>query len=495
MSKALLRSAKNLVNGYSQAQVLVRSATSNDKEGPSVDQLEELAERSFDNVEFFEIMDMLDKRLNDKGRNWRHVAKSLTCLDFLVRCGSENCVFWCKENLYIIKTLREFTHSDELTGIDDGEIVRVKAKELTALLRDEERLREERMMRLKGRKRGGRRRRDKGESDEDLQRALEESRLTAEEEERRRREQGDDPNLQAALELSKEEEELRRLQQLQAQQQAALWQQQQPQAAYYDIFGNPISAEEYLQYQQQQLLAQQQQEQYMAEQQYLAAQQQYLAQQQMLAQQQQQQLLAQQQQQQFQNQMSLQSGSNNPFSLNKPPSPEEIEEPEEPDFTPVHLPPSPVPQQPLYSQQGQNLSSTNPYNNNNNNNGIPEQRTGSQSISDKFSELNNLLASGTGIDTFGNTGQTRIPAQHTKTGTFINSQGTGYKQVTNDPPKHNPFLTSQYTGIPSSGIAPSYTGYGFGNQGQSSSQQNGSSYGNNTSNSNNNNNNPNLIDL
>lgn len=478
MSKAFLRSAKNLVNGYSQAQVLVRSATSNDKDGPSVDQLDELAERTFDNVEFFEIMDMLDKRLNDKGRNWRHVAKSLTCLDFLVRCGSENCVFWCKENLYIIKTLREFTHTDEFTEIDNGEIVRVKAKELTALLRDEERLKEERMMRLKGRKRGGRKnRRDDNEDDDDLQRALEESRITAEEEERRRKQlmmQGDDSSLQAALELSKEEEELRRLQQLQAQQQAALWQQQQQQQPmYYDIFGNPISAEEYLQYQQQQMLAQQQQEQYMAEQQYLAAQQQYLAQQQMLAQQQQQ-LLAQQQQQQFQ--MPLQTGSNNPFALNRPPSPQEIEEIEEPDFTPVQLPPSPspaaVPQQEFKP--------------------VPKQRTGNQSISDKFSELNNLLASGTGIDTFGNTGETRVPAQHTKTGTFINSQGTGYKQITNDAPKHNPFLTSQYTGIPSSAIAPSYTGYGFGNQASSSSQQNNFSNRNGNSN---NINNTNLIDL
>ncbi|CDO93282.1 unnamed protein product [Kluyveromyces dobzhanskii CBS 2104] len=488
MSKAFLRSAKNLVNGYSQAQVLVRKLTSNDKEGPMVDQLEELADRSFENVEFFEIMDMLDKRLNDKGRNWRHVAKSLTCLDYLVRCGSENCVFWCKENLYIIKTLREFTHTDEFTEIDHGEIVRVKAKELTALLRDEERLREERMMRLKGRKRGDRRKKRDGEgneNDDELQRALEESRITAEEEERRRKQlmmQGNDSSLQTALELSKEEEELRRLQQLQAQQQAALWQQQQQQQQqqqpmYYDIFGNPISAEEYMQYQQQQMLAQQQQEQYMAEQQYLAAQQQYLAQQQLLAQQQQQQqqqLLAQQQKQQFQ--MPYQTGSNNPFALNKPSSPQQTEEFEEPDFTPVQLPPSPVPQ-PVVQSTPQP---------------VPKQRTGNQSVSDKFSELNNLLASGTGIDTFGNTGDTRLPAQHTKTGTFINSQGTGYKQVTNEPPKHNPFLTSQYTGIPSSGIAPSYTGYGFGNQPQSkNTQQNTSSnhYGNGTSN------NPNLIDL
>ena len=31
-------------------------------------------------TEFMEVMDMLDRRLNDKGKNWRHVAKSLTVL-------------------------------------------------------------------------------------------------------------------------------------------------------------------------------------------------------------------------------------------------------------------------------------------------------------------------------------------------------------------------------------------------------------------------------
>lgn len=458
MSKAFLRSAKNLVNGYSQAQVLVRSATSNDKDGPSLDQLDELANRSFENVEFFEIMDMLDKRLNDKGRNWRHVAKSLTCLDYLVRSGSENCVLWCKENLYIIKTLREFTHIEELTGVDNGEIVRMKAKELTSLLRDEERLREEREMRFKERsaRRKKRPTNRNSEYDDDLERALEESKITAEEEEEMRRRQqlgdGSDEDLQAALELSKEEQELRRLQQLQAQQQAAMWQQQQfqqipQQAMYYDIFGNPISEDEYMQYQQQQLLAQQQQQQYMAEQQQMAMQQQELARQQMLAQQQQQQFLQQQYQQMQAQQQPLITGSNNPFAMSQ-----NAEKTFEPDFTPIQLPPSP-PSQAQVEDQFRPQEKP-----------IPSQRSGNQAITEKFSELNNLLASGTGIDTFGNTGQTRVPAQHTATGNFINSQGTGYKQTINSPAKNNPFLATQYTGIPSSNVVPTYTGYGFGNQ-------------------------------
>ncbi|SCV99794.1 LAFE_0B02652g1_1 [Lachancea fermentati] len=469
MSKALIRKAKNVVNGYSSMQVLVREATSNDPNGPSLDLMDEISERSYDSVEFFELMDMLDKRLNDKGKNWRHVAKSLTVLDYLVRSGSENCVLWCKENLYVIKTLREFMHEDEL-GNDQGQIVRVKAKELTSLLLDEERLREEREMRRKKRK--SRRRRDPDTFDDDLQRALEESRLTAEQEEQERRmrmgEMADDEDdLQTALQLSKEEEELRRLRELQQQQQlqqaqAQMFPQQQ-QAMYYDIFGNPISAEEYMQYQQQLAEQQYQQQQYqqLAQQQALAAQQQYLAEQQALAQQQ---AFAQQQymQQQF-TQQPLATGSNNPFALgsqgktgNAAPKPAAT--------SPAISAPAPAPAPAVSSPQKP----------------LTQTRTGNQSITDKYSALNTLLATGTGIDTFGNTGDTRVPAQHTKTGNFINSQGTGYRQV-GDQPKHNPFLGTQYTGLPSSSIVPSYTGYGFGNQGgqtqQSNNQQNNADQG------------------
>lgn len=417
----IVRSAKNLVKGYSSTEILVRNATANTSVNPDRDMLDEIAEKSYNSEEFFEIMDMVDKRLNDKGKYWRHVAKSLTVLDYLVRFGSENCVRWCKENLYVIKTLREFTHDDEI-GEDDGQIVRVKAKELTSLLMDDERLREERRLNGRGERRN-RSRRDMQE-DDDIRRVMDESRRTAEEEARRRKRE--EAERLAALQLAKEEEELKRLQQLQLQQQ-----QQQQQPVYYDIFGNPISAEEYLQYQQQQQQAQLAQQQLLAqqEQQYWALQQQ---QQQAFAQQQ---LLAQQQQQQPNNMINdgMVTGTNNPFARNN--KVQELSHEPEPITPPVSKPQEP----------------------------LKQTRTGNQSITDKYSALNSLLAVGPGIDTFGNEGQQRISAQHTKTGTFINSQGTGYRQVSNDS-KPNPFLNSQYTGLPSTSIVPSQTGFGFGNQ-------------------------------
>src|SRR6266511_2955730 len=70
--------------------------------------------------DFYEIMDMLDKRLNDKGKNWRHVLKSLKVLDYCLHEGSELVVTWARKNVYIIKTLREFQYIDE-EGRDVGQ--------------------------------------------------------------------------------------------------------------------------------------------------------------------------------------------------------------------------------------------------------------------------------------------------------------------------------------------------------------------------------------
>ena len=63
---------------------------------------------------------MLDKRLNDKGKNWRHVLKALKVMDYCLHEGSELVVTWAKQNVFIIKTLREFQYIDE-DGKDQGQ--------------------------------------------------------------------------------------------------------------------------------------------------------------------------------------------------------------------------------------------------------------------------------------------------------------------------------------------------------------------------------------
>ncbi len=62
--------------------------------------------------------------------------------------------------------------------------------------------------------------------------------------------------------------------------------------------------------------------------------------------------------------------------------------------------------------------------------------------------LNALLSSGDGMDTFGNTGELRIPAQHTAPGTFVNSAGSGLGRINTKQTGTNPFLPNQYTGMP-----------------------------------------------
>jgi len=53
----------------------VREATSNDPWGPSSSLMSEIADLTYNVVAFSEIMSMVWKRLNDHGKNWRHVYK------------------------------------------------------------------------------------------------------------------------------------------------------------------------------------------------------------------------------------------------------------------------------------------------------------------------------------------------------------------------------------------------------------------------------------
>ncbi|KOB75199.1 Epsin-2 [Operophtera brumata] len=71
----LRRNIKNLAHNYSDAQVKVREATSNDPWGPSSTLMAEIADLTYNVMAFTEIMQMIWKRLNDHGKNWRHVYK------------------------------------------------------------------------------------------------------------------------------------------------------------------------------------------------------------------------------------------------------------------------------------------------------------------------------------------------------------------------------------------------------------------------------------
>jgi len=147
----LRRNIKNIAHNYTDAQVKVREATSNDPWGPPSSLMSEISDLTYNVVAFSEIMQMIWKRLNDHGKNYRHVYKALVLLDYLVKTGNEKVAQQCKENIFAIHTLRDFQYYEE--GKDQGINVREKSKQLEGLLKDDERLKNERVKALKARER------------------------------------------------------------------------------------------------------------------------------------------------------------------------------------------------------------------------------------------------------------------------------------------------------------------------------------------------------
>ncbi|PWY88453.1 ENTH-domain-containing protein [Aspergillus heteromorphus CBS 117.55] len=525
MSK-VVRSVKNVTKGYSSVQVKVRNATSNDPWGPTGTEMAEIAALTFSSpTDFYEIMDMLDKRLNDKGKNWRHVLKSLKVLDYCLHEGSELVVTWARKNVYIIKTLREFQYVDE-DSRDVGQNVRVAAKELTSLILDEDRLRSERSdrklwkSRVSGlddyqpqghepprRERRERRRTTNDDDDAEYRLAIEASKYEAEEERKRRAKEAgvdNDEDLARAIKLSREEEELRKRELEEsnanslfddtpvpvAQAQATGYNQGYQQQSAVDWFGNPINAQQplstgYLNNQYAQPTGFQGQMTGMPngyangfqsqpsafDQNPYGQQQSNFLQPQTTLQPQQtafgggnpwgtdvfsQQPQQQQQQQHQENYLSagtnnpwaapgtqsadplrpMPTGSNNPFAARTqfqskpvstgPPTLNSLaEERTTNQFNPIANFQAPQ----SFSPQPQTLA--------------PPKSTPPQMQDPHRAQLNALLASGEGQDTFGNTGDLRIPAQHTAPGTFVNSAGQGIDRLRAARTGNNPFYGQQ----------------------------------------------------
>ncbi|XP_056597999.1 epsin-1 isoform X1 [Triplophysa dalaica] len=143
----LRRQLKNLVQNFSEAEVKVREATSNDPWGPSSSQMADISDLTYNVVACNEILTMLWKRLNDD-KNWRHVYKSLTLLEYMLKTGSDRVPQQSLENIHIIKVLTEYRYADK-DGKDQGVNVREKAKIVLVLVEDEDKRKEEREFALK----------------------------------------------------------------------------------------------------------------------------------------------------------------------------------------------------------------------------------------------------------------------------------------------------------------------------------------------------------
>ncbi|CAG0901888.1 unnamed protein product [Darwinula stevensoni] len=135
MAAKLKKNLKNISYKYTDAQVKVREATSNDPWGPSSTLMSEIADMTHNVIAFSEIMQLIWKRLNDHGKNWRHVYKALVLLEYLIKTGSDKVAQLCKEKIFVIQTLKDFQHLED--KMDLGMNVREKSKQVVALLTDE----------------------------------------------------------------------------------------------------------------------------------------------------------------------------------------------------------------------------------------------------------------------------------------------------------------------------------------------------------------------
>ncbi|XP_059103579.1 ENTH domain-containing protein 1 [Peromyscus eremicus] len=140
---AFRRQVKNFVKNYSEAEIKVREATSNDPWGPSSSLMLAISDMTFNAVSLSEIMHMLWQRLGDHGKNWRHVYKSLALMDYLIKNGSKKVSHCCREGLCNLQMLKDFQHVDE-AGKDQGHYIRERSKQIITLLMDEQLLFKER---------------------------------------------------------------------------------------------------------------------------------------------------------------------------------------------------------------------------------------------------------------------------------------------------------------------------------------------------------------
>ncbi|KAE8702960.1 Clathrin interactor EPSIN 2 [Hibiscus syriacus] len=117
----------------------VLDATSNEPWGPHGSLLADIAMATRNYHEYQMIMTVIWKRLSDTGKNWRHVYKALTVLEYLVANGSERVIDDIREHSYQVSTLSNFQYIDS-SGRDQGNNVRKKSQSLVALVNDKERI-------------------------------------------------------------------------------------------------------------------------------------------------------------------------------------------------------------------------------------------------------------------------------------------------------------------------------------------------------------------
>ena len=142
--KSYVRKAQNAVLNLSDVEAKVREATNNEPWGASTTLMSEIARGTFNYRDREEICNMIFRRFTEKSAHeWRQIYKSLQLMEYLVKNGSERFVDDARANVSLVSMLKSFHYIDS-KGVDQGINIRNRAKELTNLLNDEAKIRQER---------------------------------------------------------------------------------------------------------------------------------------------------------------------------------------------------------------------------------------------------------------------------------------------------------------------------------------------------------------
>lgn len=106
--------------------------------------MRDIAKLTFKRDDFLIVMNTLMKRLNEPGKNWRHVYKALLVIDYILKNGSRDVESYCRQHIVEIRTLTRFQYIDQAVNKDVGLNVRERTKIVLELINDSAKLEAER---------------------------------------------------------------------------------------------------------------------------------------------------------------------------------------------------------------------------------------------------------------------------------------------------------------------------------------------------------------
>jgi hypothetical protein len=145
--RGLVRQATNKVKQYamnlSPLEIQVEEATNLDTWGPHGSVMAEISDACFDPEGYRQVLGVIARRLQEKDERWRMCYKALLLLEYLIKHGPTKVAQDVASSSSVLNKLQHFEYKDE-NGKDHGVNIRHRATEISDLVRNPDRLREER---------------------------------------------------------------------------------------------------------------------------------------------------------------------------------------------------------------------------------------------------------------------------------------------------------------------------------------------------------------